>query len=543
MKSHLLNKMQAKISILTAIFMLSVVSCIKDYDFDTKDINLRSGQFAAPIAKLQIPLFESIERFMEIEGLKYDPITRILLIQYIHSEKIEWSDDIKIDDFEDTWRTEIPPIGGWIPDGVEYELPERIYENFIKLQASEDDDSYVSFAELAGGTFEISVTLPTGNFTSWNIDIVIPMLQKGGDPFTLNFNKDENIMVKNVDLAGYTIETDGNNELKTDSRFTGRATGAPPTGNFEINFKIKDVEFNYLVGYFGKFDIEQSGEMEFDFFDQLDIDGDMNLRGITVITKITNHAGLPMNVDVDVNFTNDDETSSKELLTMSGVDVPAATSVTNPGILNRQDPISTLELDLKNQSFTKLKFAVDGKANHNNPPLGGSIVPNFLQKRDYMAEIEMTINVPFDFKLTYSRSDTVGFDYRDIMNGFGGDHAQEFSESISNFTIYLSIDNGMPFDIDLDIYATNGAGTIRVPISNDLDIKAQSGTQPFSISLSQNILRQLWDNDVKNVVIASSAKTMKDGNPDFVQVTKDAYLNIGLSIEFEAETPRSILPF
>jgi len=537
--------MRSKIKILIAILTLTIVSCIKEYNFDTKEEkNLRSAEIRIPVAKLHIPLYASIEKFLEFEELKIRE-DGVLYVEYVHTETIGWSDDIDISikPFSATWETEID-LGDWdvVVPGLVFELPKIEFDYGINLIASADEaDSHVSKAELSDGKIIFSVVEEPNNISEWEINIEIDRLRNisNGLPFTKTFTHSSADIGVPMSVAGYMIEADDNNMLNAVCSFEGKATGIP-SGNFKIYFDITDLEFSYLAGYFGQFDFSQTGEMLFDFFDELEIDGEVGLQGVTIKTEIINYTGLPMQLTGLMKFTNEEEDAAADENDNDGIiiiDVLAADNRDTPKKSEGTHNIPPIELG--NQNYSMLKFDVKGIVNPGVNP-----VENFVAKIPDvpLADLAMTIEIPFDFRLTYSREDNVGFDYREMMADFGGDNAQEFSESINNFTLYLSIENNMPFEVDLDIYATNDTGE-KVEISK-LEIKR--GLRSVPIKITRNTLSQLWEKDVKNMVIATSAKTIKtDGSSGYAQITTspDVYLNIDISVELESDIPKSLIPF
>jgi len=528
--------MKSKIIIIIAFLTLAVMSC-KDNDmiFDPDEMNFRSVEFAAPIAKLHIPLYESIKEHMDFEELK--KIDGIICIEYIYRDSIEWSDDITIVDIDNKLINCPFESEDWVDLEVEYTLSRSKTQRFWLWASVDDKDSYVNEAELSSGRLMLSFNHPPtlSSFTSYTITIRIPQLEKDGEEFTKTFYNQQPAI--NENLAEYLINTD-NHEIEVICEYD-LTSSTPLSGSLDLIFTLDQMEFFYLAGYFGNIKFNPfDGEMDFDFFDEFDFDGEVGIRGVTMKAEIVNSAGMPIYVEGEVEFTNEyNKNKSLELDPEFKLHIPPATKDNNNNIIPKKfEKLFTLSDDIefneKDEYPSNMSFEFIGEINKNStPPIDGSSV-DFVRKIENknLVDIDLVFTVPFDFKLSYNRKDTVEFDYRNIVND-----DEKLSSSVKDFTIFFLIDNGLPLEVKLKAYAINEAGNVKIPI-DEIAIKVVNGVQSEKITLSQSILSQFWDNDVQNIVLETTANT-KD--LDYVKVKEDARLDIDLSVAFKSNIPVS----
>jgi hypothetical protein len=519
--------MKSKISILTAILALTVVSCLKnDIVWESENAELRTLEFAAPIVKIHVPLYETMKKEFDFDDLFVNS-EGVICVQYTKSEVIEWNNDIGIqryDNFDKPWQapitagtinTQFPPFA-------------------VHLQSHSPDKSgtYIKKAELASGEIKFSLT-GLNVLSNGYVTITIPELtNRQGDSFTEIITLPTSQTDYNYNLEGYTIETDNNHNLNVEFAINATATSA---GSLYIQFEIFNFEVSFLSGYFGEIIKTEEYEIEFDFFNELDFDGTFGFRDIAIDAKVTNMAGLPMNVKADIFFVDENALNEKLNLTPPfNFDVSSATISNNdktiiPAV--ETFPTMTLtEIEFKNGVFpNKLKFEIEGKTNYVNGSLVTD-VENFVVKDDnnILAEVDFTLTAPLYVKIGgYSRTDTIGFNFNDIISD-----DEDFPSSVDNMMINLAIVNNLPFEITLEAFAVDDAGNYVETVLNSTIITG--GTQKVPIHLIQRQLELFRTADVKNIVLHTIAKTV---NEDYVKIKADSYLDISVSINFKSSIP------
>ena len=515
--------MKSKISILITVLALAFTSCLKDkIVFDTDNLDLRSTEIGAPITTVHIPLYKSMEKWMDFENL-FINADGVIYVKYIHSEELGWNDEIGVNNFLGSWSYD---LGNLMSSPIPLTLTGS--QTFpIQLTAGEETNSYVSEAELIAGNLILSFNVPE-NLDSWNIEITIPELSKNGVNYQQTFNKQ--LPETTINLNGYKINT-ANKRLNLNVTFT--FTGASITGEVGIKCNLMEVDVSYLAGYFGRMEYipeKSDTELSFDFFNDLDFDGTVGIRDINFEVELTNSIGVPMQfIAKEVSFVNENGGATK-LINPFDLDIPAAKESGSasivPGYASHSDKLGQIEFTTNNYP-THILFDFIGIANPDD-----NEIRNFIVKDgSNLAEAQLTLTVPLHIKMSsYNRADTVAFDYNNIIN-----NDEEFSKSVESFTITLKVDNNLPFAVQLSADAIDKAGVIVEENIANININANQKNQPpITIELTRNQLEKFRTRDVKNIVLRSSSKTASE---DYVKVTKDDYLDIAVSVKFESNIP------
>ena len=525
--SKKIKTMKSQISML--LLMAVLASCHRnDIVYNTDNLNFRPVNFAGPIAKVHIPVNnESIRKLLELEDKDYQLVfdaADVLCLEFTYTQSIEWDDEIKIKDLRRTFSYNLGL--DWLPD-IDWpgEMTVNRKETFQTLMTvSEDKDSYATKGDLTDGM--IHIFFIESSLVSFNIVVEIPKLKKNGESFKRVLTKESPDIIEN--LAGYHIEADGN-QLTVIGDFTATATSIP-TGNFDFGLEIYDMKYEYLEGYFGQVEQEVEDEIDIDFFKKMNIIGDFGLRGVVLKAEVNNTMGMPFLVETkEMNFITKNNSKTTPILTppLTFI-VPSATKGVDDSImpvkLTPPHISSFSDVEFSNGDYpTAIAFKLHGTTNW-NIPFGG--IENFVKKSDNLADLDMKIIVPLDLKLMFNRKDTVKFDYKDLLR-----NDESLGKSIQDFYIKFSVDNNLPFDVQLETYAINAAGNIKVPIDL-MAIKATRDPQLFEVSLEPATLDDFWRHEVKHIVLETTSAT-KDGA--YQAVKRGAYLDISISANIKSE--------
>jgi len=517
--------MKLKISILIAALAWLMASCLENeivYDSNNKDY--RAWEISGTVATIHVPLYKTMKKHFNFEELFVDyDNDRLVCIRYAHSEKMEWSDDIYIRSFTGSgseWTLPFTSSGGAITQS---------HTSSVRLNSSGESDSYVKVAELKSGVISIILN-GTNNLLSGNIRMTIPELKKDGVEFTRVINLPASAELTYVLDEGYRIETtDTNHEINV--RFDINATGT--VNSIPLTFRIYDVDATYLSGYFGEVKETANGEMEFDFFDELDFEGAVGIREIKIDAVANNYTGMPVKVKADLYYANEGTLNEKlELLPPFDFTVPAATeSGSNHTISSAEKTFSTIlpVIEFESENYpTVLKFDVERKSNPDGE------VENFIVKNKGGSsdEVEFTLTVPLYVMVEkYSRQDTIKFDYNDI---FGND--ADYSNNVEYININLKVNNRLPFEATLEATVINEDGSISIIILPGREILINQVTEIF-IPLDKNLLKSFENNDVKKIILKTTGKTSNEG---YVKVKDTDFLDISVSVDAKANIPSNL---
>ena len=158
--------MKSKINLLITVLVLASVSCLEnDIEYNTKNLDYRIWDIAAPIANIHVPFYHSLKKKLDNTYIDDDGI---ICLRYTHSEKIEWNDEIALDDYS------TPGVIAW--DNLAGTVSPLKQSLTVKLTIADDESSYVNEAELTSGIVEFLFRgSGTSGFTG-TITITIPGL-------------------------------------------------------------------------------------------------------------------------------------------------------------------------------------------------------------------------------------------------------------------------------------------------------------------------------------------------------------------------------
>jgi len=497
--------------------------------YNTKDLDYRTWEVRAPIATIHVPLYKSLEKWIDFDELGLIDINgeKVICITYVHSEKIEWDNEFGIGDIS------TPTNWGFdLPNGISGEFSNTIVRH-VPVETAQSD-AYITSAELTSLKFNLSITVPN-NLMANVITITIPHLRDQNNAiFTKTYNNllsgVHNMPVEN--LIGYKLETP-NKEVQISCDFTVSSTGGGSTaGRLSADMSISDIEVNYMKGYFGKLEYDEHVEMEFDFFDNLDFDGTVGIRDIMFKVDVVNSIGAPLDIEArQISFVNDNGDETK-LVEPFSFKIPSATELGNytiaEGKTSHTEKLSAIEF-AKDNYPAKVVFDFFGTLN----PEGDKGGSNFIIKSiDTLAKANFTLTVPLHFKMSaYNRIDTVAFDYNKIIND-----NERFSKSIDSFVLTLAVDNGLPFDVNLKADLIDEAGeVVEVNLVNaNINAKQKS---PIEIIIEKYQFERYRTKEVKNLVLYTKAQT---ANEDYVRVTENDYIDIVVSTSFKSDIPLNL---
>lgn len=519
------------------------------YDTDPEGKEFRAVSIALPLGKVKIPLYETLRKEMNTDdSLRIDE-NGVMYVEYAYDAHVEWTDSIGIKEFANEFSYEIIdnvalPPGVSIPDeNVSYTY-NGVRDTSIVLTTAtttgdEDASTYVDKVTFSAGQFTFEIDLPTG--FDGNFLLEIPQLTLAGQsaPFSRHINTSTAIDDDYViDLAGATIETDEDHAMKIKYAFSigGSLNLSNADDKVTVAYEMSGISVSSLFGYFGEQEPtdQEEREIELNFFNDFELDGQFGFDGITIDAVVTNRLGIPLYVESDLSMYRD-ETKLENALALNPpfvLDVSPAVfaNETVNEVISRFHATATLNLGGNNLP-NKIKFKVGGKSNPNPNRDGKS---NFLVKDDThesLIDVELTIHIPFRFKTSlYTRKDTIDFDFNDLIKD-----SETESECVDNAELKLVLENGLPIEIGLSMYAVGADGqkldkaiisdhTITGGVPNGNQITPERSE--LSVRLTQDQIKEFRDRNVKSLLLETGAKTA--GN-DFVTLNDQSFLTVEAS--------------
>ncbi|OFX56947.1 MAG: hypothetical protein A2W84_01275 [Bacteroidetes bacterium GWC2_40_13] len=520
-------------AVVLIIFFAGLQACLKD-EIVIKDPMkfTRPLNLAAPIAKIQVSAQDLLEK-IDTSSFFFIDNDGLIHFQMDTSFSAEWTDLIEFDDMSLTQSYDINPN-----KKVVKEFTDTIV---INLDRSQRFDSLF----LNNALLDLSVTTPNGLTGNYSISFPELFDDAGqmvvfngplGTPATESIDlKNGKMILSNEDgKSFFRITTVANVDVPT----------TPPTGtNMDVTMNMRNFEPEVVFGYFGKREvINQTQEMDFDFFNNFDFTELVQFKDIRMDVTINNYFGVPIGVYIDtLLFEN---TVKQEVVPVSidgdSVMVDAA-QYANPVIPS----INLLSINAGNSNL------IDGiniGPDHIMVEVTGFVNPheddsvNFVNTSTKL-EASAMIDIPFWFKTSmYERTDTISLDFVKLI----GDSARlDYLEEID---LYFTFENWFPFNISAQFYLAQDNGTIVDSIFEDTEptmfwksgvidnsgVVTSPSTTHVDIQMLHDKAVNIYRNEVKKLFIKSRLSTGDAENPDFVKLLESYELKAKLSLEVKS---------
>ncbi len=315
-----------------------------------------------------------------------------------------------------------------------------------------------------------------------------------------------------------------------------------------ISYEMINLGLQKATGYFGSRIISDDKKtVDFDAFDNNFLSTNIVLKDLLLEVKAENTFGIPMEISSgDIVFTNTDTNEDINVIIEDGNNIidldyyKDGSSVIPTKTLEINSDNSNLEdlLNINEFSPNKVGSQIQIIANPDDSDL------NYFLTDTSNVKTTITMNVPLWFKSSnYTRTDTIDFDYNEDIDD---DEDEPISEKIEQLTVNFKVENGLPFDIRLQVYLANKDYTIvdqlfssdeELPFiesatSDELDRLAEPTTSFFQAEIDNEKL-QIWsDNDVKYAIIKIMGAT---DDEDYVKLCEDNYINASLYLRVEGK--------
>lgn len=329
------------------------------------------------------------------------------------------------------------------------------------------------------------------------------------------------------DLEGYTIhlsDSVGSDSmyLKMDFRveLINSGAGINADEEIEINASIDNMNFDAIFGYIGNYElITQTGDLDLGFF-QNSMDGYIRFEDPRIYFNLTNSYGLPAAVSISrfTGFNGDGD--SVQMNFNSSVDTfgyayPTIEDYVTGDIYKD----TTISINSDNSDVSDfLAFSpstmVYSLSAQSNPDGESASSYNFVSD-DSQIGVDFEFVLPMWFQAdSFALVDTIELDLIDI---------DEDVDFIENVNIMLEVFNGMPLDIDFQVFFVDSA-------YNHVDSLFNSNSQP--------VIKSALINEATGDVISSSEKTslVEYSNEEITALNKVRYgiLRVGLKTPSDA---------
>jgi hypothetical protein len=415
-------------------------------------------------------------------------------------------------------------------------FPEQQLTETLKEHTFDLDGAQIKELGIKKGTVTINVlsTLPNGKMI-YNI----PSLKKNGIPFTsgdMIIPEAINTSLTSFafDFEGYVLDLTGQegrlggdtvNTIYTESYtfidYTGTLETINHTDSF-YSFVDFDLTTEYAKGYMGQDTIEiESEENNLDVFNNMNA-ANFELEEVNVKLKIDNYIGADFQIDlIELKGRNDKTNNEVSLLNNEIIDINRASLSNNNLPINK----TTSELIIAGEELISiLPNKVISSANIYLNPNGPSSTQDFFYP-EYPIEATMSIDIPLSLiaeNLTFTDTTQV-----DLPN----------SDEYIIENVYLKIDNGLPFDANLQLILLDENSVVIDTLLNNTKITTGQvdGNNMVINSSSTTIAMDYTDfEDVKKMVSISSFTTQP------INQFIDIYSHYNLSITLSAKINKTI---
>jgi hypothetical protein len=532
---------------------LLVFSACKQDDIvinELQDDDRRNISFAGPAASFDLSVYDFIDDLAEQDIFVAED--GVLYFQYREPVFINWEGLVTLRDVEERWVFALPDL----TSPLKAASAEPAFSQEVVL--SHQDDVRYESVTLQDGMLDLSFEVPPG--FSGSITVEIPQATTSeGVVLSLQFEVDVfgNAISSQLPLSLVDFQIDFDNAAEEpynshiDINVYPNLTlaGAPASADLVLNFSLTGLSQASAYGYFGdQTALREDAELEFDVFDELDdLREQVELADFSLDIELYNSIGVPFYVEVDnIRFFQKDSETPDSYLMIEGENravidyVPSAidTEPITPGQTNFLVSGSTSNLIEIGNSYP-VRMMVD-LFSRSNPPAPEGVVAdgqNFMHVIDEL-QADLVVKLPFWFKATdYARSDTLEFDFLDIIDG-----AEDEVDQIDLAKIFFDFESTFPLDVLTTAWVVDAQGE-KIDDLFDTDTyiirsgtTATPGVSTFEIGLTGEQIKRFKDRAAKEIVMFYSLSTGgADSEP--VKIKEDATIKGAVSFDFSGKIP------
>ncbi|MCK4630254.1 MAG: hypothetical protein KAT40_02365, partial [Bacteroidales bacterium] len=405
--------------------------------------------------------------------------------------------------------------------GLAY-LPEQLFLSVADtIQFNLDNDVEITFLEL--NTANIDYTLESHIAEDVEVVITLPTSLVGTDTtrFTISLGasgtQSGQLSMNNTVNDFSTDPAQPYNSIMFEYGLSVKPSGGGMvyfdlTDSVNLAYKISDIDFSYVEGYFGQhsFDVDEDTiDLELEEIED-HISGTFTFTNPIVNINYSNSVGVPVSFDLNLIGSNGaGETQGLNASTMN---------IAYPADRDNSPVTSTASFNKDNTDIVELiemrpnKITYSGGATVNPPgKLGWD---NFVTgESSVVAGLE--VEIPFEFKANLTLQDT-------LENPLKLD-SLDFNIDIESASLHLKVDNGFPFEVGFKIMLYDSVlnqvlASVNVPalfpaapVDANGDV-TEVISDTTSIVLSGDFLENL--ETAHKLIVAASLSTSENGTQE-----------------------------
>lgn len=549
--------------LLYVLFALILLACVKE-EYRLNDQFEADGidpSFALPLVSTNLTLSD-IEQEFDAENFIYNEEEQTFALVYDGDLF-----DLTAEDFQSLenqayeFAYEVSAAEATAINATAEGTSVQIGQSFALSYEADDGESLDSIF-FSGGSLNISLssTIPH----DLTLFVTIPELTQNGVPVQEFVELDYPGFTPfdaaiSIDLTDYVFDlTQGGmttNSFSAEIEGFVTSTGETTSAGDEITFSM-DVELNQfqsIFGYFGQINTVSSVDTQFvDLYRDIE-DGILHFANPRIDLDIYNSTGIPVQVSVDGVFAPenamDQQLGGPDLNNFPLIEAapaPGEVALTEHSFTNA-GTVPTLT-ELLDEGPFELIYTSQVGINPDGP------TENFLLDTSRVqCNVEMIL--PFyGYADNFSLTDTLELDLADAL-GVDDDEVLTW-EDIRKVTIRLIADNGLPIQVDGQVYFTDtlynvvdslfqvpweavfqqGFVDFSLPENDPNFGRVLSPTRKITdVSLSREQVRDLLDGDVQRVILRGRANTNQASNEELVRFYPEYTLGLKLSAKVDTD--------
>ena len=379
--------------------------------------------------------------------------------------------------------------------------------------------------------FRYSFASASKNGVPFAIDVEVPAAV-GNTPGVYN---------ETFDLSGYTISLTGINNDKTNTIFTsltasvsqdGQAVNVGPSDSLIIKNTFQNFIPYFAKGYFGKNTIDIGpDETEFSVFKNI-TDGTIQLEDVNFELSIENPIGMDAQIYINELSSINTHTGTTINLVNANVGVPINVNRAAEGINgNIFETHKDVVLNTSNSNIKDMLENIPDKFGYSlqliTNPLGNIAGSNDFIYSDSLLKVFLNMDIPLSMVATnLTLMDTIDLN----LSGNNDDE-----QAIKSGTLTALVDNGFPFDAELQIYLLNADNVIidsLIATSNTIDAADVDGSFKASDKKHSEIIIPL--SEVKMDVLYATKKAILNvifntsSQPQMMKIYSDYEIDLQL---------------
>ena len=432
-----------------------------------------------------------------------------------------------------------------IPDWLSGELGESVNirrERNVEFVFSNNERLDSLFLRHTVMHIELTSTFRhTGTLTITSPDIK----NNNGTPFSTiiqigdvsgNFTYTTNINLNDVKVI---LDNDSDPDtsflpLVFDLHLINSGAGISENESCNISISCNNIDFYSIFGYMGNYEIlEENGNIEINLFDTEDQEGKLNFYDPKIFLNINNSYGVPVSIELSEVATYSEKNDAFFPITFTEQNPFDISAPLVPGGSSKTE--MTFDRSISNIADAIDKepsiFFYKAKAITNPDGLTNRI--NFVTDTSRI-DVDFQIMLPIWIKADgFTLKDTVDFDFDKEMG--------DVAKFINYLRITLEADNGIPLEIDMQVYFTDSLYTVldtmftenkvlleSAPIGTDDKVTGKTSVTR-KVEFTDDKLERL--KPVKYAIISAKANTAKLEENRYVKIMSDNFVDFRLKLK------------